>query len=151
VYYFGKKDFNRSIDHFTEALRHSGPKDADTVKASIYYNLGLCYSRKGLYDQSIAFYNEALAQCRHAGTSKNLLHRIYSELGVCHQYKGAYDIAAYYYYKILGGTPHPDQGNYIYTLDAYNRLGVLLFQLRLFDQAHFYFDRGERVARQFGD
>ncbi len=151
VYYFGKKDFNRSIDYFTEALRYSGQKDSDTVKAGIYYNLGLCYSKKGLYDRSIAVYKKALTHCRRAGTGKDMLHRIYSELGVCHQYKGAYDIAAYYYYKILGGVPHPGRADYTYVLDAYNRLGVLLFQLRLFDQARFYFDQGEQIARQFGD
>jgi len=149
VCYFARKDFDKSIAFFFEALRYGSQLDA-ARKASIYYNLGLCYGRKGMYDRSIAIYRQALACCRNTA-GRDLLCRIYSELGLCYQYKGQYDVAAYYYYKILSSTPSPRRPDYIYVLDAYNRLGVILFQFRLFDQARFYFGQAERIARQFRD
>jgi tetratricopeptide (TPR) repeat protein len=119
--YYGKKDYNRAILDYDQAIR------LNPNHASAFSNRGAAYARKGDYDQAIQNYDEAIRlKPDHADA--------FSNRGVAYARKGDYDQAIQNYDEAI--RLNPNHANALYDRgNAYRRKGDYDRAIQNYDEA----------------
>ncbi len=111
-------DYDLAIQHYTNANNSGGLSDDDLGIA--FYNRGVAYGRKGLYDEAIRDYGEAVRLVPEYAEAFN-------NRGVAYDRKGLYDEAICDYSEAI--RLDPDYA------EAFNNRGIAYSDKRLYDEA----------------
>ena len=125
-----KEDLNLVIKYCKNAL------EIDPALANAYYNLGLGYDRKGLWDKAIGEYKKAIK-------IKPDFANAHYDLGLVYNKKGLYDQAKKEFKEIIRMNP-----DYVV---AYYGLGVIYYKQRLFGRAIEEFKNTIRINPDYVD
>lgn len=109
-------------------------------------NLGLAAMGQGDFEKSFTFYREAEKYIPFSPKKNILLGALYINIGVTYVYQANYDQASRYCYLVLQLLIRQKAGNSNIIM-AYNNLADILLKMGQYDQADYYIEQGEHLAR----
>lgn len=136
-----------AITYFQRLLQQSRQTNYSYGIIATLSRLGILYKNKGLYEQSIHAFQEAISYCQQTGREPALLAKIYNGIGNVYLVQGAYEQAAAYYYKatIIAENFPVQTASAIGSI--YNNLAGVLNRLHQWQKALYYLDKAEHIAR----
>ena len=123
--YYESGDYHQGRNYFTRALQATNPADKAAV-INIQNNIAACLYRLELYNEALGIYGQIIKQ-------KQFSSFIYQNMGNAYSGLGDYNKALYYFSK-----SDPKQAT-----GVTNEMAYAYLQLKKFDSAAYYLDRGQ--------
>lgn len=139
--------YSKAQDYFEQALffdKLCEPKERITL--NIYNNLGILYTKKGVYDSASYFLKEAIHLAKAEG-NKLELGKEYANLGFASKKSGEFDASKKYYFHSIGLKKELQTGSNS-LVQAYAGLADLYTQTDALDSAAYYFKKVNSLIRK---
>ncbi len=124
---------------FTESEQSGFPKGT----AGSLIHLAIIYMDKGMYQQSLTTFQEAIAFCSRYENLHPQLPFIYNCMGNIYQVQGNYEQATGSYYQAMILCEKLSLAS---SGGIYDNLGSVMLRLRQYKQAYYYLDKAEKMA-----
>lgn len=141
--------FDKAIDIYKQLLLLSKKDNNPSQITYVYINMGICYRRKGDFDQTLSFYRKAeQIILKEKGPNHTKLGELYNSIGILYydykKYKNAHDS----YQKALNIYNNAEKKDKRLIALAYNNIGLAYNRMNNFEEAINYIFRALDTYKQ---
>ena len=147
AYKLQSTDSERAMEYANEALANANKIDDAPLKIGALRMLGIVYSRKGDFQQSLKYFQKALDIAVENDIKEGLL-RCYLNIGIVYSNLGDFSMAIEHYQKALDISEETKDNNG--RMLCYNSIGAYYNSQGNYPKATEYFQKSYVLAEEFG-